>query len=478
MKKKMLSVVIFGRTNVGKSTLFNKLSEASRALVSDIEGTTRDANLTTVEWQGFEFSLVDTGGIMDLAYLLDKKDEAEDIEARVQKQARDYIKKADLILFLVDTKAGILPQDREMASLLKKIIKNSKKIVLVANKADSPNIRKEASVFYKLSLGEPQIISASSGSGTGDLLDEVILRLKDKLKKNVEEEKEYDDKISICFIGKPNAGKSSLVNKLLGHERVIVSPTPHTTREPQDIYFEHNNKLLRMVDTAGLSRRGQKSLNKKKITGKITDERILEKLSIDKSFAMLNKSDIALLMVDINDDLTRLDSKIVEEIVNRKKSMIIVANKWDLVKDKDVKKYTEEIYSSFPFATWAPIIFLSAKTGAKVSKVLELIEKVYEERKTEITESQMQKFLSRMVKIHKPAKGKGTKHPHIFEITQKSANPPIFQIRIGSKDNIHFSYVRFLSNRLREKFGFLGTPISLKVIRNKKIHGQHESRLK
>ncbi|MDA3840443.1 MAG: ribosome biogenesis GTPase Der [Patescibacteria group bacterium] len=489
MKKKLPTVVVFGRTNVGKSTLFNKITGKSMALIADIEGTTRDSNMAEAEWNGIDFTLIDTGGITDLDFLLEKKAETGDIEAKVQKQASDYLAKADLVLFVVDAKAGILPQDKEMSGLLKKVLPKSKKIILVVNKSDSQKLRKNAASFYKLAMGEPMTVSATTGSGIGDLLDEVSRHLGEKFpllkesSKKIKEEiiaemdarkEALSNAVKVCFIGKPNVGKSSLINKMLGYERAIVSPVPHTTREPQDIEFNYKDKLVRLVDTAGLSRQGQKDHRRSRVPSKIKDVAALEKMSIEKSLYSLNKADIALFVMDVNEELTRQDAKIIEEIVIRKKSLVIVANKWDLIEEKDTKKFTESIYDFLPFATWAPIIFVSALTGNKVKKVLDVLLDVDRDRRIELSEQQLDRFLARVIKMHKPAKGTGTKHPHIYKIHQISANPPIVEVKIGSKDNLHFSYVRFLSNRLRERFGFVGTPISVKVLRNKKIHGAHD----
>ncbi len=489
MKKKLPKVVIFGRTNVGKSTLFNKITERSIALIADLDGTTRDSNIADTEWNGIPFTLVDTGGIMDLDFLLGKKAETGDIEARVQSQAGEYLKKADLILFVVDAKSGILPQDREMSGLLKKVLPKNKKILLVVNKSDTQALRKNAAPFYQLAMGEPLTISAGTGSGIGDLLDEVcnylevkfplLKKASKKIKEEIlaeeqERKDELDKAVKVCLIGKPNVGKSSLINKILGYERSIVSPIPHTTREPQDIEFTYKDKLIKLVDTAGLSKQGQRDHKKSRVPAKIKDPKALEKISIEKSLYSLNKANIAVLVLDVGEPLTKQDARIIEEVVIRKKSLLIVANKWDTVEEKDTKKYTESIYDSLPFATWAPIVFVSALTGSKVAKILDLLVEIDKERRVEISESQLDRFLLKVVKMHRPAKGTGTKHPHIYKIHQTSVNPPIIEVRIGSKDNLHFSYVRFLSNRLREKFGFKGTPISVKVLRNKKIHGMHD----
>jgi GTP-binding protein len=457
-KKQLPLVVLFGRTNVGKSSLFNCLTEKRKALISNIEGTTRDSNIGEVYWGGKTIELVDTGGIMDIKYLTEKKTKTTDIETKVQAQARDYITRADLILFLVDTRAGLLLQDKQMALYLKKILPSTNNILLVANKADSPKLRREVAEFNKLSLGEPLPISATTGSGTGDLLDEVVKRIKKykipSLSRKKSAEKEI---INVSIIGKPNVGKSSLVNAILEKDRIIVSPTPHTTREPQDTLIKYNNSFINLIDTAGISKRGQKGARRSKA------KNTLEKFSITKSLKTLKYSDIALLMLDINKSITHQDAKLVEEIVKTKTSLIIIANKWDTIKDRNTKFYTEKIYTYLPFIKWAPIQFTSALTGEKVKKVFDLILQVVEERKTEIQANPLNKFLSRIVKKHAPAKGKGTKHPYIYELKQVESNPPIFSIRIGVKDNIHYSYLRFIENRLREKFGFLGTPITIYV---------------
>ncbi|MCD4761701.1 GTP-binding protein, partial [bacterium] len=277
---------------------------------------------------------------------------------------------------------------------------------------------------------------------------------------------------NVCLVGKPNAGKSSLINKLIGEERLLVSSVPHTTREPQDIAFKHKDKIINFIDTAGISKKGQKSVKQRHA------KKALEKLSIVKSLRSLKFADIALLILDISEKLTHQDSKIVEEIVNSKTSLIIVANKWDLIKNRDTKEFTKYIRNELPFVVWAPIQFTSALTGEKVAKLFDVIAETYEQRLTTIKENPLNKFLGRLIKIHKPAKAKGTKRPHIYELKQISSNPPRFMIRIGAKDTINFSYVRFIENRLREKFGFVGAPITIIVEHNLRIHGQHEDREK
>ncbi len=354
---KLPLIVIFGRTNVGKSTLFNCLVEKRQALISDVPGTTRDSNIASVEWRGHQFELIDTGGFMNLDFLSQRKIKAVSIDELVQKQARDYLKKADVIIFAVDAKEGLLPQDKQMASILKRIIPDLSKVIIIANKVDAFKRIPEVSDFYSLGLGQVYPVSAATGAGTGDMLDAVLEILHidpTKTKRLDEDEEEVDEEemtesaqeekhqkelaaqpIKVCILGKPNVGKSSLLNAILGYNRVIVSEVPHTTREPQSTNFTYKNKPLVLVDTAGITKHGHKS-------------HTLEKFSMDKSLASLKKSDIALLILDINDPLTKQDSRLVEEIFDRKKSLILVANKWDLADERDTKNLPITFMANYP----------------------------------------------------------------------------------------------------------------------------------
>lgn len=464
-------VVIFGRTNVGKSTLFNCLVEQRQALISDIPGTTRDSNLATVSWRGEKFTLVDTGGFMDLNFLSQKKIKAETIDELVQKQARDYLKKADTILFVVDAKDGLLPQDKQMAGILKRIIADTSKVFVIANKVDAFKRIPETSDFYHLGLGHIYPVSAATGAGTGDMLDDILKRIgtKNEYEENTDENESQihtsshpSQPIKICLLGKPNVGKSSLLNAILGYSRVIVSEIPHTTREPQTTEFRYKDKDLILVDTAGITKHGHKS-------------KTLEKFSMDKSLASLKKSDIALLILDINDPLTKQDSRLVEEIFERKKSLIIVANKWDLAMERDTKKYTHCIYNELPFATHTPIQFISAKNKSKIDHLLDLIITVDSERHVTLSQSNLDWLMKTAVKKHRPTKGRGTKYPRLYEFTQTGTNPPTFKVRIGARESLADSYLRFLENQLREKFGFLGTPITMWVQKGRDVHGAHDS---
>ncbi len=455
-KENLPLVALCGRTNVGKSTLFNCLTEKRQALVSNVSGTTRDANIGLVEWDNSAFELVDTAGIIDYKNL-SKKFKSDELEEKVQAQAISYLDKAVLLVFMVDAKAGLMPEDIELARAINKIEKYKKKTILVVNKVDSIRTENESAQFNKLGLGKPFPVSAVSSLGIGDLLDLVVNKLDKKRKNKKVDKTEDDDEVKVCLIGKPNAGKSSLLNSILGYERVVVSPIAHTTRESQDTKLEFKDKKIRLIDTAGISRQGKKGKG-------------FEKLGIEKTLSSLERADIALLILDLSEEITHQDLKIIEEINNRRKSLIIIGNKWDMVEDRDTKKWTEFLKGRMPFILWAPIQFISAKTGEKVGKIMDLVLEVAHQRKLVLSPSQTEKFLKNVVKIHKPAKGKGTKPPRIYEFVQEKNNPPLFKLRIGPNDDLHFSYVRFMENRLRERHGFLGTPINIRVTKEKKSH--------
>jgi GTPase len=489
------SVVLFGCPNAGKSTLFNALCGKSHALVSDTPGTTRDLNVATIDWQHNSLEIVDTGGILDIGILAQSKrrekktknrltTDVQKIDKLVQKKAFTALMKADLVVFLVDARAGLLPQDKELANFVKKHVAKEK-IILVANKVDSPRLRDGVADFNKLGFGEPNMISATTGSGTGDLLDIIIKKLPPKtedISHTSDETADTDtqspisqypnslisNQINVAIIGKPNVGKSSLINMILGEEKIIVSPIAHTTREPNDTKLDYKGHIINLIDTAGISRSGQKNEKKQ------SDKNTLEKLSIQKSLETLNRADIAILVIDVKEGLTSQESKLAEEIINSRSSLIILANKWDLIKDKNTKKSTSDIYADLPFATWAPIQFVSALTGLKIDKVLDLVLEISDARKISISDNALSKFLHNTVKKHSPIKSWGVKKPYIHEIKQDRTNPPGFCIRIGAQDNLSEAYVRFIQKQLREKFGFLGTPIQTYVDRNKKVHGHND----
>jgi len=449
-------VALVGRTNVGKSTLFNKLTENNQALVSDIENTTRDSNLGIVKWRRQKFLLVDTAGVIDSRFLSDKKyvnHQVSEVETQTQKQVSAFFKRASVIIFLVDGKTGLVAQDKEIAHFLQKRPHFQDRTILAVNKVDGKKQAWASAEFNRLGLGDPQLISALTGRGTGDLLDVVSNQLiaKSETKADIDEEV-IGHPINVCIIGQPNVGKSSLLNSILGYERVIVSPLPHTTREPQHTEIIYQGQRIRFVDTAGISKHGHQGES-------------LAKEGISKSLKILKKADIALLVLDINIGITHQDAKIVEEIMESRKSFMILANKWDLVETRDTKKWTNYVFRYLPFATWAPLQFISAKTGAKVDKIMALILEMNEARHRQVSDSQLDKFLGRIVKIHLPTKGKGSKKPRLYEIRQSGVRPPRFEVRIGAKEDLDYSYLRFIENQLRIQFDLTGIPIRVRVIK-------------
>jgi GTP-binding protein len=483
-------VIIFGRTNVGKSTLFNRLVGSPRALVADVDHTTRDANQHTISWNRRRLELVDTAGLNELIYLTmsqKKSKQLTELEEKIQYQTGQLLREAAVVLFMVDGQAGLLPQDRELAMACKKLLPKETPILLVTNKIDSPRHREKISEFYTLGWGEPWPVSAATGMGTGDLLDEIVKQVERQRRRNAKNKLSapsdpvmgaaaetttnelelvaYTEKpdYKVCLLGKPNVGKSSLLNALLGYNRVLVSAIPHTTREPQDTFIKYRDKIIQIVDTAGIAR---KDPGKKKV---------LEKMGMTKSLQRLNQADIAILLVDISEPISHQEASLAEEIINRKKSLIVAANKWDKVEERDTVNFTEAIYHRLPFIGFAPIAFVSAKTKSKVQKILDLIIEVGAQRSISLSKSQLDHFLSRIVKYHRPAKGKGLKHPHIYSFIQTEAGPPCFTATIGIKDNLHFSYLRFIQNQLRHTYGFIGTPISIHVARGRQINPQHKS---
>ncbi len=474
-KKKEKSIILYGRPNVGKSTLFNCLIERQQALVSDTPGTTRDHNEAKMEWRGLPFRLVDTAGVIDEKILRSylKRDEF-DVEKQVQAGLKRLTKEAAAIVFVVDSHDGLLAEDRQMARALMRV--EGKEVILVANKADNPRRRKDAADFIRLGLGEPLPVSASSGSGTGDLLDRIydVLGGKGKKMESTEETDETEDTdcVRVSILGKPNAGKSSLINKLCGQNIQIVSHVPHTTREPKDIEISWKEKRIRLIDTAGMHKRGLKSVKNQK------EREALERLSIGRSLATLQRAQVALLVLDINEEITQQDQKIAEAIMANRCSLIIVANKWDRVEKRDTKKFTEYIYGNFPFATWAPIQFTSALTGEKLDHLKDLITEIAADRQILLSDNAMSRFLASMIRHHRPVKAKGIKKPYVHCFKQTKADPPKFCLTIGARDTVHESYVRFLENQLRLKFGFRGAPLSIYVEKNRPVHGKNDNNSK
>jgi len=452
--KDLPKVILIGNTNVGKSTLFNRLIEQPKALTSPTAGTTRDILTGQVYWQGINFELLDTGGVETILPTKSLKKLAPNLSsefaADIIKKTHQALKKTDLILFIVDLQAGLLPQDKELNKSLKKL---NKKIILVANKADNLRLRDKVAEFYKLGLGEPFLVSAQNGLGTGDLLDQIVIGLRKIKRLRKGKKAEIKKAIKISLIGKPNVGKSSLLNALLGEERFIVSPIPLTTREAIDTYLEYKNQNIILVDTAGI-RKQAKIIN------------ALEKASVNRSLSNAKNSDLCLLMLDISEPITVQDSKLSQILIESKASIIIIANKWDVIEEKEIQTqndFKKYIYRNLPHLSWAPVLFVSAKTHQNVHRVLDLALQVYEARQIKISENALSKFLKTALKKHKPSQAKGTQHPYLSSLRQIKTNPPEFAIHIRQTDTLNPAYLKYLAKALREKFNLLGAPIKLRL---------------
>jgi len=448
------TIALVGRVNVGKSTLFNRLIEKNQAIVSKIPGTTRTSNEGVVLWRGKYIKLVDTGGLT----FTDNVPLEEDILKQTEKAVKD----ADVILFIADAKDGILPQERELAKRLRRV--EIKPVLFVANKVDSKKLEYNITEpeWSRLGLGEPIPISAASGRKIGDFLDilfKTLNKTKRRPKKNISER---DELINVSIIGKPNVGKSSLFNKIIGQEKVIVSDMPHTTREPHDtlITYIHNRKKhkINFIDTAGIRR-------KAKVRGH------LEKQGIHKSIESIEDSDIILFVVDGNDTISSQDRQLGGLLEKRSKSIIIIVNKWDLAEDNSDHARNEAkklIYANFPHLDFAPIVFTSGLTGYKVHDIFPLILQAAQARQTEIPNKILDDFIQQASRGHKPARGKGTRHPKIIGMRQLNTDPPIFEMMIKYRTSLHRSYVNYVENRLREQFNFFATPIVIKLSKMKR----------
>jgi len=440
MAKSLPRVALVGRINAGKSTLFNTLTESSQAIVSAVPGTTRDILVSNIDWRDKSFTLVDTGGL-DASQL-------GQIEIQVQEKAYASIESAELILLVFDGKNEITEEDKKIA---KKLLRTDKKIILVVNKVDSQR-QQNAVTDEIMKFGIKDIIftSAVSGRGTGDLLDMVVERIP---KKN-NQEKTYDLRLSI--IGKTNVGKSSILNCLIGQDRVIVTPLPHTTREPQDTIITYKGKKIMIVDTAGLRK-------KRKLSDKI------EIQSAHKTLAAIKHSDISLLVIDVSQSISSQDQNIAELALANRNGIIIVANKWDLIEDKEsttINKFTDYFFRYFPWLNWAPIIFTSAKEKKRVHKLLELALHVQAEREKTVAEKELQNILKETA--HKKAKpSKGKKYTSPLGLIQTGTNPPKFELLVHRPDRISLAYLNLLQKKIREAHGFQGTPIIMTMTKVK-----------
>ena len=435
MSKPVVAVV--GRPNVGKSTFFNKVIGRRIAIVEDTPGVTRDRIYAETEWNGIEFAIIDTGGI--------EPDSEDIILSQMRQQAEIAMDTADVILFLVDGKDGLTSADREVANMLRR---RGREVILVVNKIDSHKLPDDFYDFYELGLGEPIPISAANMLNFGDLLDEIVNAFP---KEQYEEE---EDVIKIAVIGKPNVGKSSLINELVGENRVIVSPIAGTTRDSIDTPFEKDGDRYMRIDTAGIRRKS-----------KVTED--IERYSVIRAVAAIERSDVALLMIDAAEGITEQDKKIAGVAHEAGKGIIVVVNKWDLIakETNTMRDFKRKIEAEFPFMTYAPSVFISVKDHQRIDNVINMAKYVAETRAMRVPTGQLNALLQDAMMMKQPPSDKG-RRLRIYYVTQVGIKPPLFSFKINSRPLMHFSYARYLENKIREGFGSEGTSIKF-VFREK-----------
>lgn len=434
------SIVLVGRTNVGKSTLFNRLTESEQAIVSKIAGTTRDRNVGRVEWIGKEFTVIDTGGL-DLSH-------PDDVEKKVFEMAWRSMEEADLVALVVDAKDGLLPQDREVARQLRA---RRIEFIIIANKADSPSLKHQSAEFFALTKTVFPV-SAANGTGTGDLLDYLIARLFPAEATPAPQIVAEPGEIAITLAGLPNVGKSSLINALVGREEVIVSPVPHTTRESRDLFITFEGKPVRMVDTAGVRKT-------QKLKGILTQQ------SAKRSLAAINRSDWVILVIDATkDNWGEQEHYILDEIVRSGASVVIAANKWDMLEGEDrYKAFRQRWEREFGHYDWIPVIAISAKKAWHIQRLMRTVLSMHENRSRTIPQSALDRLLKKAVARRRPQKKKGPEAPYIHAIKQIGTEPPSFEVVIDYDNTLAEFYVRYLSKIIRSQFDFAGTPIRMRV---------------
>lgn len=429
-------VAIIGKPNVGKSTFFNYLVGSRVSIVQDTPGVTRDRIYADTNWRGRNFTLIDTAGI--------EPDSEDIILSQMREQANLAISMADVIIFLTDIRQGITAADQEIAVMLKK---SGKPIVLVCNKADNfQKDKEEIYEFYNLGLGEPHPISASNAIGIGDVLDKIYESFPEKT-----QDEDEEDIIKVAVIGKPNVGKSSLINKILGENRTIVSDIAGTTRDAIDSRFENEKGKYILIDTAGIRRKS-----------KVKES--IEKFSIMRTLLAIERADVCLMVIDAIEGVTDQDAKIAGEAHEAGKGIIIVVNKWDAYEKETgtLEKYKKEIYNKLSYLSYAPILFISAKTGQRVDKLFDMINHVNEQNSMRVTTSVLNQVINEAIAIVQPPTDKG-KRLKILYGTQASTKPPTFVIFVNDKELFHFSYERYLVNQIRKEFGLEGTPVRIMV---------------
>lgn len=437
-------VAIVGRPNVGKSTLFNALAGEMISIVKDTPGVTRDRIYADVSWLDKEFTLVDTGGI---------EPESKDIIlSQMREQAQIAIDTADVIIFLTDVRQGLIDADSKVADMLRR---SAKPVVLVVNKVDSfEKFMPDVYEFYNLGIGDPMPVSSASRLGIGDMLDEVVKYFPEGMK-----EEEDDDRPRVAIVGKPNVGKSSIVNKLLGEQRVIVSDIAGTTRDAIDTEVKYNGKEYVFIDTAGLRRKS-----------KIKEE--LERYSIIRAVSAVERADVVLMVIDAVEGVTEQDAKIAGIAHERGKGIIIAVNKWDAIEknDKTMKEYENEVRRVLSFMPYAEIMYVSAVTGQRLVKLYDMIDMVIENQSMRVATGVLNEIMMEAVAMQQPPSDKG-KRLKLYYITQVAVKPPTFVIFVNDKELMHFSYTRYLENRIRDAFGFRGTSLKF-FIRERKEKGR------
>ncbi|MGA9190818.1 MAG: ribosome biogenesis GTPase Der [Anaerolineales bacterium] len=441
-------VALVGRPNVGKSTLFNRLIGERLAVVADRPGTTRDRLVAEAEWRGRTFDVVDTGGIdptkpgLSEPLSLDSADYIPQIRAQAEMAAAS----ADVILMLVDGETGPIPADREVADLLRRRVRSvsAPPVLLVVNKCDNADRRKQAMEFFEFGLGDPIPISALHGTGTGDMLD----RLVEALPPAAAMEEEHD-RVGIAIIGRPNVGKSSLLNRLLGEERVLVSPIPGTTRDAVDTHIDFGDVPITLIDTAGIRRRGKV-------------EPGVEKYSVLRALKAVERADVVFMLVDASQGVTAQDAHVAGMAIEKHKSAVVLVNKWDLIPTAQADKadFTLHIRQELKFLDYVPVLFISALTGKGVEEILPLALEVHEERLRRIPTAEVNRLLRDAIERHAPPTQSG-RRLKLFYASQVRSDPPTFVFHVNDPKLVHFTYARFLENQIRERYGFLGTPLRL-----------------
>jgi GTP-binding protein len=448
-------VAIVGRPNVGKSTLFNRLAGEELAIVDDTPGTTRDRLFAESEWNGRRFHMIDTGGIdPTTGETTPLSIGSADYIQQIRDQALVAAQEADAILFVVDATTGVTSSDEEVAVLLRSLQKkrdgkNWPPLFLVANKADNKSLRDSSVEFFKLGLGEPFAISANHGTGTGDLLDALVAAFPEQ------PEEEEDESVKIAIVGKPNSGKSSLLNKLTGEQRAIVSPIAGTTRDSVDSQIVYDDIPVTLIDTAGIRRRGR-------------IDRGVEKYSVIRSMRAIERCDVALLMIDATTNITAQDTHIAGFILEAWKSTIVLINKWDAIEKNNLtmEEYKQKIRSALNFMDYVPMLFISAKTGQRVDQVLPEALKVQDQRLVRLSTSSLNRILMKAQDMHAPSSKTG-RTLRIYYGTQVRSDPPTFMLYVNDVKLAHFSYLRYLENQIRKEFPFTGTPIHI-VLKGKR----------